>query len=365
MLEVAPENPKRRGWLRSTAAAVFASGLAACVPQPPPSRSKDAVRNWRMATSWAADLPGFALAATGLAASITRLSAGRLRVTAHAAGELVPAFDVFDAVGQGSIEMGHSAAYFWQGRLPAASYFCAVPFGLRASHMSAWLLAGGGLALWRELYAPHGLIPFAAGNTGMQMAGWYRREIRSLADIAGLRMRIPGLGGEVMARLGVTTVNLPGAELVAAMRAGTLDAVEWLGPDNDLAFGLHEVAKHCYWPGWQEPAPVLECLVNRTAFEALPMDLQAIVEHCCRAAHEEVLAGFTLRNARALAVLRQRHGVRFRPLPSDVLAALRRASVQVLEATADKDPATRKVRDAWLAFQRQMEPWSAMESDRR
>jgi TRAP-type mannitol/chloroaromatic compound transport system substrate-binding protein len=356
----AAENSKRRAWLRAAATAALASGVAACGQEAAPPVPEETPRAWRMATSWAADLPGFAAAASELAGAITRASGGRLTVTAHAAGALVPAFDVFDAVGRGTVEMGHSAAYFWQGRLPAAPYFCAVPFGLGAMEMNAWLHAGGGLALWRELYAPHGLVPFAAGNTGMQMAGWFRREIRSLADLAGLRMRIPGLGGEVMARLGVATVNLPGAELIAALEGGTLDATEWLGPDNDLAFGLPRVAKHCYFPGWQEPAPVLECLVHKPAFDALPADLQAIVSQCCRAANDAVLAGFNLRNAQALAVLRERHGVKFHALPADVLAALRRASVEVLEAAADKDPMTRKVRDAFLAFQAQAAPWSAM-----
>lgn len=355
------EKPSRRAWLRNAATAALASGVAACA-QPPPPPPKPSTIAWRMATSWAADLPGFAAAASALAESITRASGGRLVVTAHAAGALVPAFDVFDAVSRGTVEMGHSAAYFWQGRMPAAPYFCAVPFGLTATGMDAWLHDGGGLALWRELYAAHRVLPFAAGNTGMQLAGWFRREVRSLADLAGLRMRIPGLGGEVMARLGVATVNLPGAELVAAMQAGTLDAVEWLGPDNDLAFGLHRVARHCYGPGWQEPGPVLEALVHAPAFEALPADLQAVVEQCCRAANAQVLAGFTARNARALAVLGRDHGVQFRRLPNEVLAALRRASTEVLEAAAGRDPATRRVRDAFLAFQAQARPWAEMEA---
>jgi TRAP-type mannitol/chloroaromatic compound transport system substrate-binding protein len=312
-----------------------------------------------MATSWAADLPGLAEAASELAAAITRASGARLSVTAHAAGEVVAPFEVFDAVARGTVEMGHSAAYFWQGRSSAAPYFCAVPFGLGPMEMNAWLQAGGGLALWRELYAPFGLVPFAAGNTGMQMAGWFRRPIRSLSDLAGLRMRIPGLGGEVMARLGVTTVNLPGSELIAALESGDLDATEWLGPDNDLAFGLQRVARHCYFPGWQEPAPVLECLVHKPAFDALPADLQAIVAQCCQAANDAVLAGFTARNARALARLRE-EGVQFHALPADVLAGLRRASTEVLEAAAERDPATRKVRDAFLEFQERVTPWSAM-----
>ena len=359
------ENPNRRKWLRTAGTAVVASGLAACGQAPLPEPPEDAPRTWRMATSWAADLPGLAEAATQLAAAITRASGGRLAISVHPAGERVAAFEVFDAVAQGAVEMGHSAAYFWQGKWSAAPYFCAVPFGLDARGMNAWLQHGGGIALWRELYAPHGVLPFAAGNTGAQLAGWFRREIRSLGDLAGLRMRIPGLGGEVMARLGVTTVNLPGADVLAAMQAGTLSATEWMGPDNDLAFGLPGVAKYCYFPGWQEPGPVLEALVNRAAFEALPPDLQAIVEQCCAAANDAVLAAFEARNAQAVATLRQQHGVQFRALPADVLAALRRASTDVLEAAAAKDPFTRKVRDAFTAFQARAQAWAGLSAPPR
>ena len=349
--------------MQGAGAAALASGLAACgrgEAPPPDDAPAAAPRTWKMVTSWAADFPGLADAATMLAERITRASGGRLAVTVHAAGTLVPPFDVFDAVSRGTAEMGHSAAYYWIGTRPAAAFFCAVPFGMTAQETNAWLQHGGGLALWRELYAPAGVIPFAAGNTGMQMAGWFNREIRSLADLVGLKMRIPGLGGEVLARLGVTTVNIPGAELAAALESGAIDATEWVGPYNDLAFGLQRVARFCYYPGWQEPGSTLECLVNRAAFEALPADLQAIVETCCAATNDAVLAQFTARNLQALQALRDEHRVQFRPLPADVMLALRKASAEVLDAMATRDPFVRRVRDSALAFQAQARAWNAV-----
>ena len=350
---------RRRKWLQGAGAAALASGLAACGKTGADAEAEKARQPlvWTMVTSWAKDFPGLSEAALSLAALITRASGGRLTVAVSAAGERVAPFDVFDAVSRGDAQMGHSAAYYWPSKSPAAPFFCSVPFGMNAQEMNAWLSQGGGLALWRELYARFNLVPFAAGNTGVQMAGWFNREITSLRDFYGLKMRIPGAGGEVMARLGVTTVNIPGAELAAALQSGAIDATEWLGPWNDLAFGLHRVAKYCYYPGWQEPGPVLECMIHKPAFDALPDDLKAIVEACCAATNVAVLAEYTARNAEALATLRDEHGVRFRRLPADVLAALRKASDEVLAAVAAKDEFTRRVHDSARAFQARAAAW--------
>ena len=355
---------KRRDWLQAAGAATMAAGLAGCGPRgdvaPVGSDADDSPRHWRMATAWAADFPGLAAAATALAERITRTSRGRLTVTAHAAGELVAPFEVFDAVGRGTVEMGHSASNFWVGKSRAAPFFSAVPFGMDAQALNAWLHFGGGLALWRELYADFNLVPFAAGNTGMQMAGWFRREIRSLADLAGMKMRMPGLGGEVLARLGVTTVNLPGSELIAALESGDLDAAEWLGPFNDLEFGLHRAAKHCYYPGWQEPGWTLECLVHKPSFDGLPEDLRDLVDTCCRATHDAVLAEYEARNIEAIAVLRDEHDIRFRPLPADVMSALRKASRDVLDSIAATNPLCKRVHDSAQAFGVRAGEWRAM-----
>lgn len=354
---------KRRDVLRGAGAAALAGGVAACTPGGAPAPSPRIERHWKMVTSWPTNFPGLGSSAQHLAESITRASGGRLQVSVHGAGELVPAFEVFDAVGRGVAEMGHSFAYYWQSKLPAAPFFCTVPFGLNAQEMNAWLHEGGGLELWRELYAPSGVIPFAAGNTGVQLAGWFRRPVADTAAFAGLKMRIPGLGGEVFNRAGGTAVNLPADRIRDALAAGEIDAAEWLGPYNDLAFGLHTAARYCYYPGWQEPGATIEALVNADAWAALPPDLQAIVTTCCRAANDASLAEFTARNQSALDVLVREHRIELRQLPDDVLMALRRASDDVLEALAASDPMARRAFDSMRVFAARTRAWHAVSEE--
>ena len=349
---------KRRDLLRGAGAAALGGGLAACAPSPA-GRTAPAL-HWKMVTSWPTNFPGLGTGAVALAERITAASGGRLTVTVFGAGELVPAFDVFDAVAGGVAEMGHSASYYWRAKSPAAPFFCAVPFGLNAQEMNAWLYEGGGLALWRELYAGFGLVPFPAGNTGVQMAGWFRKPLDSLASLKGLKMRIPGLGGEVLSRLGAEPVSVPGPELFDALESGQIDAAEWLGPYNDLAFGLHRAARHCYYPGWQEPGPVLECTVNQAAWDSLPADLQAIVDACCRATNDTMLADFTRHNQDALDLLVREHGVELRQLPDDVLLALRRAADRVLDELAASDVHARRALDSMRAFQAKSRAWHAV-----
>lgn len=357
---------KRRDMLRGAGLAAVATGLAACGPRPAadcgPGASTQRFQ-WKMVTSWPTNFPGLGTGAARLAEMITAVSGGRLTVRVFGAGELVPAFEVFDAVSRGTAEMGHSASYYWKGKAAAAPFFCAVPFGLNAQEMNGWLYGGGGLELWRELYAPFGLVPFPAGNTGVQMAGWFRKPIQSLASLKGLKMRIPGLGGEVMARVGATPVNLPGAEIFSSLQSGAIDAAEWVGPYNDLAFGLHRAAKYCYYPGWQEPGPTLECMVNKDAFDTLPKDLQDVVDVCCRAVNDAMLAEYTARNQQALDSLVREHDVELRQLPADVLQALRRASEKVLEETASSDPLARRAYDSMRAFAAQAKAWHAVSEE--
>lgn len=347
----------RRQWLRASGLAAVAASLAACSKPRAGSMAAAFRAQWKMVTSWPANFPGLGTGAAALAALISEASGGRLTVRVYGAGELVPAFEVFDAVSRGVAEMGHSAAYYWVGKAPAAPFFCAVPFGLNAQEMNAWMYDGGGLELWRELYAGFNLVPFPAGNTGVQMAGWFNREIRSVRDLAGLKMRIPGLGGTVMARLGVVPVNLPGGELFTAMQSGAIDATEWVGPYNDLAFGLHRVAKHYYYPGWQEPGPTMECMINKAAWDALPEDLQALVEACCRAVNQTMLAEFTARNQQALDTLIREHAVDVRQLPADVLKALREAADEALDAIAASDAMARRALDSMRAFRLRAQAW--------
>jgi TRAP-type mannitol/chloroaromatic compound transport system substrate-binding protein len=351
----------RRQFIQAGSVAATAGALAACGSGTVPTtvagaQPSAAPMQWKMVTSWPTNFPGLGAGAARLAEMIGRMSGGRLTVKVFGGGELVPAFEVFDAVSQGTAEMGHSGAYYWKGKAEATQFFSAVPFGMNAQEMNGWLYHGGGLELWRELYAKFDLVPFPAGNTGVQLAGWFRKEINSVDDLKGLKMRIPGLGGEVLARLGGAPVNIPGAELYTAMQTGALDATEWVGPYNDLAFGLNKVAQYAYYPGWQEPGPTLECTVNKRAFEALPDDLKAIVEGACRAVNDDMLADYTAQNQRALETLIEA-GVQFRKLPDDVLTALRETSDQVVAEIAAKDPFTTRVYDSYQAFRKSAKRW--------
>ena len=255
----------------------------------------------------------------------------------------MPAFEVFDAVSRGTAEMGHGAAYYWKGKIPASVLFATYPFGLNAQELNGWLHYGGGLELWRELYEPFNLVPFAGGNTGVQMGGWYNREINSVADLKGLKIRMPGLGGEVISRAGAEAVNLPGSELYTSMQTGVIDATEWVGPHNDLAFGFHQVAKYYYYPGWHEPGPALEIIVNKEKLESLPEDLQEIVRVAARAASTDMLDDYTVNNSKALKTLVEEHGVDIRPLPEEVLRELYAISEEVLAEEAAKDAMFAKV----------------------
>lgn len=305
---------------------------------------------WKLVTSWPKNFPGLGTAPENFVKLVDEMSNGRLKIKVYGAGELVPAFEVFDAVSQGTAEMGHSGAYYWKGKAPAAPFFAAVPFGLNAQEMNAWLHYGGGLELWREVYAPFNLIPFAGGNTTVQMAGWFNKEINSIEDLKGLKMRIPGIGGEVFSRVGGQSVSLSGGELYTSLQTNVIDATEWVGPYNDLAFGFHQVAKYYYYPGWQELGATLEFTVNKQAYESLPGDLQKIVEVATRAINQDMVDEYTARNKDALQELVEKHGVELRPLPEEVLSELRRASEEVLQEIADSDPLAAKAYESQKAF---------------
>ena len=342
---------KRRDLL---ALAAGTASLAACGQKPSAESSSAATKQqrfeWKMYTTWPKNFPGLGTGANYLAEQITAASGGRLTVKVYGAGERVPALEVFDAVSGGAAEMGHGAAYYWKGKAPAAPFFTGVPFGLTAQEMNGWLYFGGGMELWRELYAQFDLVPFAAGNTGTQMGGWFRKEIHSLADLKGLKMRIPGLGGEVMARAGATTVNIPGGELFTALESGVIDATEWVGPYNDLAFGLYKAAKHYYYPGWHETGPTLEAIVNQQAWDELPEDLQAIVRIACQATNQYMLSEYTARNQAALEKLVKEHGVQVHAFPGEVMQALRRITGEVMQELAESDPMAGKVYASYSAY---------------
>ena len=262
----------------------------------------------------------------------------------------MPAFEVFDAVSQGTAELGHGAAYYWKGKSEAAQFFAAMPFGMTAQEMNGWFHYGGGLDVWREAYAASNVVPFVGGSTGVQMGGWFRKEINSLDDIRGLKMRIPGLAGEVFTKIGGTSVSIPGGEIYTSLQTGVIDAVEWVGPYNDLALGLHQVAKYYYYPGWHEPGAMLELIINKDSLAALPEDLQAIVEYAARAANQDMLDEFTARNNQALRELVEEHGVQLRRFPDDVLAALYAASDEAMRELVEGDPMAARVYESFKPF---------------
>lgn len=339
-------------WIGILLAGCGENGTQASSSAAEPAQQK--VYRWRMVTTWPKNLPGLGVAPERMAQMLDTMSSGRLKITVYGAGEIVPAMGVFDAVSLGNVEMGHGAAYYWKGKVPAAQFFTAVPFGLTAQEMNGWLHHGGGMALWEELYAKYNLVPLAAGNTGVQMAGWFKREINSLADIKGMKMRIPGLGGEVFERAGGTAVNLPGGEIFTSMQTGVVDATEWVGPYNDLAFGLHQVARYYYYPGWQEPGPTLEVIINKSAWDSLPPDLQAMVRAVSGMINDDMLAEYTARNNSALRELVDKHGVQLRRLPDDVLAELRVVSEQLVAEIPGDDPLAQRIYESYYNFRKEV-----------
>ena len=324
---------------------------------------KDKKYNWRLVTSWPKNYPGLGMAPERIADLVEEMSDGQMKITVYGAEEQVPAFGVFDAVSSGSHQMGHSGGYFWKGKVPAAQFFTSVPFGLTADEINAWVNRGGGLELWREIYAPFNIYPIPAGNTGTQMFGWFNKEINSLEDIKGLKMRIPGIGGEVLKEAGGIPVTLPGGELFTALQTGVIDATEWVGPYNDLTFGFHQAAKYYYYPGWHEPGPMLELLVNKDAWDSLPRHLQVIIETASKAVNQDMLDEYLAKNNQALTELVEVHGVELRKLPDDVITEFRKISDRILNDLAEEDETIAKVYSSYTKFKNDVSAYHEISED--
>lgn len=348
---------KRRELISMAGAGALAAGLGLATAGAS-APAANARINWRMVTTWPPNFPIFMDGAKRFADELREMSSGRLNIQVFAGGELVPPLQTFDAVSQGTVQMGHGAAYYWAGRAPAAQFFTAVPFGMNAQGMNAWLYSGGGHELWREVYAPFNLVPFPMGNTGVQMGGWFRKRIESLADLKGLRMRIPGLGGKVVAKAGVNPVLLAGGEIYTALERGTVDAAEWVGPFHDLRLGLYRAARHYYYPGWQEPGPTLELIVNKNAWESLPTDLQLMIQNAASASNVWMLSEFEAKNLAALDELKSRWRVEVIAFPDDVLRELKRLTKETLDEEAAKDAIFKKVHTQYQAFMKVNDAWN-------
>ncbi|MDG4719629.1 MULTISPECIES: TRAP transporter substrate-binding protein [Thalassospira] len=346
---------KRRQFLSGAAVVGATAAAASTFAKPAIAQDK---REWRMVTTWPKNYPGLGTGAELLAKYITEASEGRLTVKVFGAGEIVPAFESIEAVGTGAVEMGHGAPYYWKGKVPATEFIASMPFGLTAQEQNAWFYYFGGQELADKAYAELNCKFFASGNTAATMGGWYNKEINSIADFNGLKIRIPGLGGEVLKAAGSNVVNLPGGELAPALQTGSIDAVDWVGPYNDLAFGLYKSAKYYVHPGWYEPATVLDNFINLDAWNELPADLKAIVEAANKAVNVMVMSEFTARNNDALKTLIEKHNVQLKRLSDDTIKGLGKLTGEVLSDVAARDPLAKEVFDSLIKFRTQSVAWS-------
>jgi TRAP-type mannitol/chloroaromatic compound transport system substrate-binding protein len=351
---------KRRNIIKAMGAVTIASTLSSCKPNEkngPSETNQMKTFDWKMVTAWPKNFPALGTGANFLAETISSMSGGRIKITVFGGGELVPPLEVFDAVSSGTAQMGHAGSYYWKGKVPEAQFFGAVPFGMNAQEMNAWLYHGGGLDLWTELYKPFNLVPFPVGQTGVQMGGWFNKEINTKEDLKGLVMRIPGLGGEVLKRAGGSPKLLPGSELFTSLQTGNIDATEWVGPYNDLAFGLYQAAKYYYYPGWHEPTACLEGIVNKQAYDELPSDLQSIVRIACMAANQNMLSDFTAKNRKALDTLINQHDVQLRQYPEEVLEEFKIHAQAVFDELGHNSDMGKKIYHSYKDFAQQTESW--------
>lgn len=322
---------------------VAASGLAA------PAIAQGN-QTWRMVTTWPKNFPGLGVGAQRLADRITAASGGRLTVQVYAAGELVPPLQALDAVIDGSAEMSHGAAYYWQNKNAGLSFFTGVPFGMTSRELTGWVRYLGGQEIWDEIYDQFGVQGFLSGDTGTQAGGWFRNELTGVSSVQGLRFRTPGLGGQVWQKLGASVTNMAAGEIFQALQSGTLDAAEFVGPYNDLALGFYQICKNYYFPSFVEPGLATELVVSKEKYQALPADLQAIIKDAAQAEYDNVAADFAANDPRALQTLVNDHGVQVRRFPDEILEAGAKAASEIIANLRDSsDPLTKKVTESFIA----------------
>lgn len=317
---------------------------------------------WKMVTTWSPHFPVLGEGADELAKTIEIMSEGRIKIQVYGGGELVPALETFDAVSQGLAEMGHSASYYWAGKAPAAQFFTSVPFGMSSEDTYSWFFDGGGLGLWNEVYAPFNVVVFPAGNTGSQMGGWFNKEIKSLADLKGLKIRLPGIGGKIISKAGATSILSPGGEIYTNLERGVIDATDWIGPYHDYLMGFHKIAKYYYHPSWSERTGVVELILNKSAYEDLPNDLQEIIKSAALAANQKMLSKIDTLNFEYYEKLKNEGKVQFKKFPPDVLEAFKKYSDEVIAEITTSDPLSKKVYDSYSAYMAKMETWNKVTS---
>ncbi len=335
-------------------------GLAAAVTAPlvgPAVAKATKPLHWKLVTVWPSKFPILQAATQRFAQRVGQLSGGLLKIQVLSSGKLVSAPGVLKAVSEGKTEVGCSISSYWADEIPAAQWFASIPFGLNAQGMNAWLYSGGGMELWEEVYAPFNIVPRAVGNAGMRMGGWFNKPINSFNDLRGLKMRLPGLGGKVLARAGGVIVPVSGGDIYSALKNGRIDATDWLGPLHDLHIGLHRAAKYYYYPGWHEPGTCFEVLFNKEAYDALTDELKAALNSAAMETNLWSLSEFEARNAVALYQMITEHQVQLVKFPAEVLTHLRSLAMEVMENIASKDPMAQKVHEAFMAFKGVIGPW--------
>jgi TRAP-type mannitol/chloroaromatic compound transport system substrate-binding protein len=355
---------QRRNFLKKSslaAAAVAAGTLTHCGSENKNNKSVLAdgkTYEWKMVTTWPPHFPILGEYADEFAKWVDVMSGGKMKIQVYGGGELVPALEVFDAVSQGVAEMGHGAAYYWAGKSPASQFFTCMPFGMNTQQFNAWLYEGGGIDLYDELYSRFNLKGFPCGNTGGQMGGWFNKEINSVADLKGLKIRMPGLGGKVITKAGASSILSPAGELYTNLERGVIDALEWIGPYHDYLMGFHEIAKYYYYPGWHEPTATLELIVNKSAYDELPDYLKKIIEVGCAATNVRILSAFETKDTEYYYKIKDERKVELRKFPDDVLNTLRRYSDEVIQEIISGDAMSKKVYESASKFKSRIYEWT-------
>jgi TRAP-type mannitol/chloroaromatic compound transport system substrate-binding protein len=348
---------QRRDFLAGAGAGLAATALAACNKKEGATQSGELPTvHWRLASSFPKSLDTIYGAAEVLSNRLDKITGGKFQVRVYAGGEIVPGLQVLDAVQQGTVECGHSASYYYVGKNMAFAFDCAIPFGLTARQQNAWMYHGGGLELTRELFKQHNIVNFPGGNTGVQMGGWFRKEVKSLADLQGLKMRIPGIGGQIMAKLGVVPQTLAGGDIYPALERGAIDAAEWVGPYDDEKLGFAKIAQHYYYPGWWEGGPQLSFYVNVDKWNSLPDAYKQAFEAAAAEANVNMLAAYDHKNPIALQSL-IKAGVQLHPFPQDVMQAAEKAAFALYEEEAAKNEAFRKIYTPWKQYRETEFQW--------
>ncbi len=350
---------ERRTFLKQATLGTAAAAASLTIGAPAVIASTKTIR-WKATSFWNPKVKIMFDMVKDYCKIVKEMSDGQLDIKMYGGGELVPPFGAFDAVSQGTVQMGTGSSYFWAGKSTAFNWFGSIPFGMNAQSMNAWYYGGNGLALMNELYNQFNLVPFPVGSSGMQMGGWYRKKIESIEDFKGMKMRIGSIAGKVLSEVGVTTVMLPPAEIFPSLERGVVDAAEFVGPVHDILLGLHKIAPYYYTPGWHEPGPMLDIFFNKEAYDGLPKHLQRILEVAAANINVKTIAAFDAQSGVALNKLVNEHGVKVEVYPKDVIQKIKEVSKEVIEAEAKKDPFAMKVHEDYKAFQEKIGVWGKM-----